>query len=425
MIEVGKAHTRKGKYRHWDVLRHLETPVGISHEQWWLGIKLARAAGSRPLGLVAIDGNPFQYVLTDDVFEMLHEIDKTATGSIGASEQVTNPQTRDRYLFTSLVEEAITSSQLEGASTTRAVAKEMITTGRRPRNVGERMIQNNYNAMRFIHEIKDENLTPEIVIELQRILTQDTLREPDAVGRLRRADEPINIQDEHGHILHTPPVARELTKRMKAMCEFANGAASDGFLHPVLRAMFLHFWLAYDHPFIDGNGRTARALFYWSMARQKYWLIEFISISRILKSRPGKYAEAFLHTETDDNDATYFFLDQLDVIRRATQDLQTYLDRKSKELFEASQLLRHATTTNTTFNHRQLAVLHHAINNPYQQYTVESHARSHAISIQTSRTDLEKMHAAGMLERSVVGKAFVYVSPPDLKLRITQLVDKP
>ena len=32
----------RGKYEHWDHLRHLTPPDGVSSEQWWLAIKLAR-----------------------------------------------------------------------------------------------------------------------------------------------------------------------------------------------------------------------------------------------------------------------------------------------------------------------------------------------------------------------------------------------
>lgn len=61
---------------------------------------------------------------------------------------------------------------------------------------------------------------------------------------------------------------------MTAMCAFPNGHLPDTFIHPAIRAIILHFWLGYDHPFVDGNGRTARALFYWAMLRQNYSLFE-------------------------------------------------------------------------------------------------------------------------------------------------------
>ena len=67
----------------------------------------------------------------------------------------------------------------------------------------------------------------------------------------------------------------------------------SGFLHPVIRSILLHFWVAYDHPFVDGNGRNARALFYWSMLRHGFWLAEFFSISHEILKAPRKYYRAF------------------------------------------------------------------------------------------------------------------------------------
>ena len=90
----------------------------------------------------------------------------------------------------------------------------------------------------------------------------DTLENPDAVGRFRHADEPGKVADDEGTVYHEPPPADKLAARVQAMLDFANGNdQEDNFIHPGGRAIILHFWLAYDHPFADGNGRTARALF--------------------------------------------------------------------------------------------------------------------------------------------------------------------
>ena len=131
---------------------------------------------------------------------------------------------------------------------------------------------------------------------------------PGAAGRFRRKDERISVMDAtHSVVLHTPPDADSLPARLERLCAFANQAQdTEPFVHPVVRAILVHFMLGYDHPFVDGNGRTARALFYWSVARSGYWLMEYLSISRLLMKAPAQYARAYLHTETDANDATLF-----------------------------------------------------------------------------------------------------------------------
>jgi Fic family protein len=403
-----------GKYRHWDTFRHAPPLAGFTAEEQWAAIKLARAALYRELPLLDQRGRPFQYALPAPALEMLHQIDRFGGGNIQGNEQVTNPATRDTYLFKSIVEEAITSSQLEGASTTRKVAKAMIQEGRPPRNRSERMILNNYEGMLYVRDVVGERLTPELVRNLQRVLTEGALDDPDAAGRYRRADENIVIEDETGRRLYTPPPADELEERVQRMCDFANAKHPDEFIPPAIRAILLHFWLAYDHPFVDGNGRTARALFYWCMARQGYWLCEFVSISRILKRARGQYARAYLYSETDDNDATYFILDQMRVLLRAIDELHAYLTRKSAELHAAEALVRRASRSVREINDRQLALLNHALRHPDAGYTVESHRVSHGVSYETARSDLMKLVKQRLLTQRKVGKAFVFSPAPNL-----------
>jgi Fic family protein len=176
-----------------------------------------------------------------------------------------------------------------------------------------------------------------------------------------------------------------------------------------VRATLLHFWLAYDHPFVDGNGRTARALFYWSMARQGYWLCEFVSISRILKRAKAAYARSFLYSESDDNDATYFVLHQLKVLIRAIENLHDYLKRRTVELGAAEAQLRQMRWLKAELNQRQLALVNHALKRADAAYTVESHRISHGVVYQTARTDLLQLAQLGLLDKRKRGRTFVFV----------------
>jgi Fic family protein len=256
------------------------------------------------------------------------------------------------------------------------------------------------------------------VLELQAILTEGTLDEPDGAGRFRRADEPIVVEDETGTILHHPPAAAELPDRLARLCDFANGGEGEEFMHPVARAILVHFGLAYDHPFVDGNGRTARALFYWVMAREGYWLCEYVSISRILKKARAQYARAFLYTETDDNDATYFILYQLKVLSRAIADLHAYLERKAREIREVDDLVRRSRALRAELNARQLDLLTHALKRPDAVYTIDSHRRAHEVAYATARSDLLQLAGRGLLEQRKRGRAHVFVVPRDLQARM-------
>jgi Fic family protein len=415
-----------GRYLHWDQVRHRTPPKGLRHEAWWAGIKIARHGLLTTLPLQDKNGNPIQFGMPAPVLRALHVIDSQASGNVLMPNTLISSEDRDRYLVSSRIEEAITSSQLEGAATTREVAKEMLRSGRPPQDRNERMILNNFYAMQRIRELREEPLTPALVLALHRIVTDGTLDNSTAAGRLRNANERISVMDAtHTTVLHEPPPAKSLPARLKRLCEFANQREeSEPFLHPVIRAILLHFMLAYDHPFMDGNGRTARALFYWSIARAGYWLMEYISISSLIKQAPIQYGYAYLYTETDNNDATYFIIHQVDVIQRAIVALYEYLGRKDAEQRSAEKLLRLAPRLANALNHRQTAILSHALRHTGQDYTVASHRRSHLITLQTARTDLLQLVDLGLLQQYKRGRAFVFSAPQDLRRRIEKAAKK-
>ncbi|MDZ4198717.1 MAG: Fic family protein [Kiritimatiellia bacterium] len=406
-------------YLHWDELRRRPPPEGIRHEQWWLALKLKRKAANRTIPLLDKTGQPFTYFITDKVQELLHEIDFGAGAYVGMPEPIVNPQTRDRYIVSSLIQEAITSSQLEGAVTTREVANDMLRSGRPPRDDSERMILNNYLTMQEIIRIKDQPLSVPLLLDIHRMVTSQALKKPDAAGRFRRSDEPVHVVDGEGNIYHAPPDADELQTRAEKMCAFANGQTPGPFVPPVIRAILLHFWLAYDHPFYDGNGRTARALFYWSMLHHHFWLFEFISISSIILKARTQYARAFLYTESDENDLNYFILHQADVIRRAVTALHDYLGRKQQEQQTAATQLRSLRQ----YNHQQQALLMHALRHAGAEYSIESHKASHAVAYATARSDLLTLEKAGLLTKAKRGKEMFFEPGFDL-LRKLEAISK-
>lgn len=423
LITSGLSGLPENEYPHWDELRHKPVPQkGVSSEEWWQAIKLGRRSSMKSLPFRDADGGRFHYNLPPFVMRMLHLVDRDASGRIEVPEAVTNPQSRDRFLVRSLMEEAITSSQLEGAATTRKEAKDMIRQGRRPRNRGERMIFNNFRAMEFIRQNYEAPLTDALILELQSILTRETLDDPTGVGRWRKPDENISVVDQRdGDVLHVPPPADQLASRIKCLCEFANSEDAEPFIHPVLRAILIHFMVGYDHPFIDGNGRTARALFYWAMAGNAYWMMEFTSISTILRKAPAKYARSYLYTETDDNDATYFLIYQLEVILRAIKSLHEYLAKKTKEIREADAWLRASATLRSMLNYRQVALIQHALKHPYENYTIRSHMLSHHVTYETARSDLLALAGSGLLTKTKRSKAYSFSIPADLQERLFAL----
>ena len=409
--------TPEGKYLHWDQLRHRDPPNGLTHEQWWQMVNFTRFSNRKNLSVLSKTHANFHYCPVDQVQEMTSEIDRRASGQIAFAGPVANPATRDRYIMSSLIEESITSSQLEGAATTRRVAKAMLRSGRKPKNKDERMIANNFLAMEKIQEIKGSKLTLKKLLDLHRTLTEDTLDDPAEAGRFRRADEKVQVVGDIDQVLHVPPPASELPTRVGNMLRFANGEDSSEYIPGPIRAIILHFWLAYDHPFVDGNGRTARALFYWSMLSQRYWLAEFVSISSILKKAPARYRTSYLYSESSNGDITYFVLYQLRVFLRSIDALDTYLHKKIKEQKSATRLLRSLDM----LNHRQAALITHALRNDEFEVTIEWHKRTHQVSYQTARTDLLELKQMGLFKKIQIGNAYHFYPEENLNRKLDDL----
>ena len=413
---------RADRYLHWDEFRHRSAKSGaLTVEQRWGAIRMGRGLKAQPIPLVDAAGTPFTFFLTQRAFELLHAIDLHCGGGIGVAQKgIIQADTRDNYYVSSIFEEALTSSQLEGAVVTRSEAREIIRKQRQPSNSHERMVVNNYRTMQLVSEWKNEDLTEDLILRIHREITAGTLDHPGDEGRFRDLGDDVRVvDDESGETFHTPPPANQMSGRVAKLCAFANDKGMDGFLHPVIRSIILHFWVAYDHPFVDGNGRTARALFYWSMLRHGFWLAEFFSISHEILKAPKQYYRAFLYTETDGNDLNYFILHQLEVICASINALKAYIQRKQAEL----EGMRRHLGPDAGFNHRQLALLKHALKFPYKGYTVARHKESHGVSYQTANNDLSELHRRGLLDRKKVGKAFVFQAVPLLADKLGKPAD--
>lgn len=415
-----------GKYLHWDNLRHRNPPDGLDAKEWWLAIKSSRLSVAEQLPLRDREGRLFSLVYVPPIRQSLHEIDHSfgvtgpTTRSSSDVQDMVDAHGHKYLLANSLMEEAIRSSQLEGASTTRVHAKDMIRERRKPRDKSERMILNNFTAMERVEDLSKESLSVDAILELHSILVDGTLEDQAKAGVFRDESDNVVVELLHStETAHIPPPAGELPDRLTRLVDFANGATPKEWLHPVLRSIVLHFMIGYDHPFVDGNGRVARALFYWSMLRHGYPLAKFLSISRVLRNAPAKYARAYLYTETDGGDATYFVDHQLQVILESIEALASYVERK----VSVTQQVEDHLKSSSVLNHRQIRLLSHALRHPGFDYTVNSHATSHRVVPNTARADLNDLANRRLLVKTKRGRKHVYIAPRELESKIRDLGD--
>ena len=412
--EIAKANR---EYLYWDKFKYQELPNGVSPESAWAALKLSREVRDQKiLPLQDAAGLHFSYWIPDNAQKALHFLDQNTAGQLLVDEPALQTEEKQRYILKSIMEEAITSSQLEGAATTRVVAKEMLRSGRQPKDHAERMIFNNYITITKIRDHINEELTPELLLEFHRLISKDTLENSAQEGRYRMEENgDIRVYDEKDQVLHTPPAPHLISNSVDQLCAFANANESDEFVHPVIRGIILHFWLAYLHPFADGNGRTARAIFYWYILKRQYWLFEYLSISRVMRKASVQYYRSFLYSEVDDGDITYFIMFHLRAIKLAIDELRIYLARKQKESREAVKFLK----KQPHLNHRQRSLLMSALDRPDNVYSFKIHMAVHGVVYQTARADLIGLYELGLLEMHKSGKRFTFMAASDLKEKLT------
>lgn len=411
-IQKYKAEDHKGRYLYWDQFRWRVAKGDDPRIAWWAA-KLARFTQYKSIPYRDKDGKSFVFCTPDTLQAKLHKITQFSAEGLAPVNSI-----KRNYLISSLImEEAISSSQLEGASTTRRVAKDMLVSSRRPKTEDERMILNNYLLMRQVKRVKNEELTIDMILDFHRIATQGTTQNAVVPGKLREDNEIVITDGIDGNIVHQPPCYTELEDRLRLVCEFANtdhsGEDGEMFIHPIVKGIILHFMIGYEHPFSDGNGRTARAIFYWFMLKTKYDYFEYISISKLLKEAPVQYGKSYLYTEMDDNDLTYFIYYQVDIIIRAINDLLEYLQEKSREFEEMTTLLQ-ASSIGDKLNFIQKDIIKKAIKNPGRVFTALEVAADYDIAANTARKYLNEMAKSKLLANYKDGRTVAYLAPANL-----------
>ena len=390
------------RYLYWSEVKY-RIPSGMTGIELWSKVK-----SIRDLTNVRIwDQDNIHFSLTNTMQRLCHEFDMNFGGSWGASRIFPDDNTtRELYLISSIMEEAIASSQMEGAATTREAAKEMLRKKISPRDKSQRMILNNYTTINFIRDHAKERLTPALIMQIHGLMTENALDVPDAAGRLRRDDENIVVGNGiTGEIVHTPPPTECLNEFLDNLCVFFNNENTDIFVHPIIRAITIHFLVGYYHPFADGNGRTARALFYWYMMKSDYWLVQYLSISRIIKGSKKSYEKAFLYSEADGNDIGYFIQYNMDVLLKSFDALSQYIKRKNNEKKKAEKLMHLGNLTV-----RQSQILSLCIENPDIVIVSTDIVGKFGVTPNTAKSDLRKLTEKGYLrEISLNGRTRGYV----------------
>ena len=399
-------------YLYWDKAKY-HVPEGIKPEVFWNAVKFSRSIHTR---LLTFPCCSIRFSETPYIQESLHIFDMSFGGTLSSSSTISE-KNRQYYLISSIMEEAIASSQMEGAATTRKVAKEMLRKQKKPKDLSQQMILNNYKTIIYLSSRKDEPLSMNLLLDVHKQITYKTLDDPEYEGRFRTDDRIVVQNGITGEIVHNPPVCSFITPSVESLCDFIN--EEKEYIHPIIKAIVLHFMIAYLHPFEDGNGRTARSLFYWYMLKKGYWLTEFLSISRVIYKSKAQYEKAFLYTEKDGMDLNYFLNYNLSVMRKAFDELQRYLERKTKE---ENALLEYRIPG---INERQAQIVKTIVEKGNTVFISKELERVMNVSVKTIRSDLEGLVQLGLLEKVPMNRRlFGYTKSESFESRLREIRGK-
>jgi Fic family protein len=388
----GNIQKIQDEYLYWDKIKYKAkdcTPVEL-----WSAIKLFRFLRRKELEFHSFK---FHYVITDYIQKSLHQFDMHIGGTLGSNIGIAETD-KTKFIISSIMEEAISSSQMEGANTTRKKAKEMIQQEKKPKNKSEQMILNNFITMKHIVQQKSEDLTAENLLYIHKLITSNTLDDIEDEGKFRENDNVHVVNHANSEIVHTPPLHSELNKLIDDLCLFFN-TDTEEFIHPIIKGCIIHFMIGWIHPFTDGNGRTARAVFYWYMLKKGYWLTEYLSISRIIKDSKSQYEKAYLYSEIDENDLTYFITYHIKTMEKAFDALKDYINRKQKEVFQAAKFMKIPGV-----NDRMAQILKIIHDDPDRILNTKEMESRFNVSNFTARTDLKSLVELGFLEIIQVNK---------------------
>jgi Fic family protein len=382
------------EYLYWDKVKYKNKNTPLSALELWSAVKMSRLLNRQ---LLRFGNVLFHYNVTDYIQQSLHFFDMNIGGNLGSNIGIADTD-KKKYLINSIMEEAISSSQMEGAVTTRKKAKEMLQKELKPKSISDQMIFNNYITIQYILQHKNEDLTPEKLLYIHSLISKNTLDKNQEEGVFRTNNDIYVVNHVTSEVVHQPPSYEEIPSLLNDLCHFFNEDSKD-FIHPIIKGIIVHFMVAWIHPFSDGNGRTARTLFYWYMLKKGYWLTEYLSISRIIQDTKNQYEKAYLYTENDENDLTYFITYHIKTMEKAYNALKDYISRKQKEVIQAARFLKIPNV-----NERQAQIIKLLYDDPDRILNSKEIENRYQTSNFTARSDLKGLVKLGFLDIIPVNK---------------------
>lgn len=186
-------------------------------------------------------------------------------------------------------EEIISTAKIESIDYNRNSVRNIIK-GYAPKDDVENRIFGMKKGFEFIAD-KNNKITEENIYKLYMMTVGDFLDDGNELlfGNKYRHD-CVHIQSLTGEVAHVGINHNELKNTMRNLVEFIN--KKDG-INDLVKAAIIHFYIAYLHPYFDGNGRMARLVHLWYLVQQGFDNTLFIPFSSYIVKSVKNYYEAY------------------------------------------------------------------------------------------------------------------------------------
>ena len=245
---------------------------------------------------------------------------------------------------------------------------------------------------------ENEKISEKSILDLHKKITKDVLDNPKDSGKYR--DRQVYVGDRSGNVIFMPPKTKDVQTLMQSLISWLNSEETKK-LDPVLIAGIAHYEFVRIHPFIDGNGRTARSLASLILLLSGFDIKRFFALDDYYDSDRNTYYAALqtVNPKTLNlNKWLEYFTDGVAV---------SVISVKEKILRLSSEKLRKDVKGQIALTERQMKIIEHLQQN--KKITAGDVAKSFKISRQGALKELSKLVVLGVIKLNGKGRGAHYI----------------
>ncbi|RLG44562.1 MAG: hypothetical protein DRN92_07815 [Thermoproteota archaeon] len=237
------------------------------------------------------------------------------------------------------------------------------------------------------------------LLEIHKIVTKDTLENPKDEGAFR--DRQVFVGNRvTGRIIFIPPPTEQVPQLIDDFLGWFNSKEVEE-IDPVIQAGVTHYELVRIHPFIDGNGRTARIMATLVFYKRGFDVKRFFALDDYYDHDRRAYYEALRNVDQNTLDLTgwlEYFTEGVAVSIKAVKDKVIGLSKNIKFLKERGQI---------ALTERQMKIVERIVEN--DKITVGEVSKIFGISRQAALKEMNKLIDLGVVQLKGKGRGAYYV----------------